>query len=219
MVYRHTERSERVRADSRARILRTARKLFSRRGYDATTMREVADEAGTSIGNLYFYFRNKEELLETLMAEAREPLWAWADTVAASAPAGPARLAIILYSNLVGLLGSARDLTRAVVVEGAPPELSERIIAAHRARMREALRTNLPEMPEGELDLAAAAWTGASQSLLRRHLHGEVDRDPLRLAEYALRWNLRGLRVPETEIDTAVSTARQLLSHRFGELG
>ena len=93
MVYRHTERSERVRADSRAKILRAARKLFSRRGYEATTMREVADAAATSIGNLYFYFRNKEELLETLMAEAREPLWAWADSIADSAPPGPARLA------------------------------------------------------------------------------------------------------------------------------
>ena len=219
MVYRHTERSERVRADSRAKILRAARKLFSRRGYEATTMREVADAASTSIGNLYFYFRNKEELLETLMAEAREPLWAWADTMTATVPPGPARLAIVLYANLIGLLGTARDLTRAVVVEGAPPDLAERILAVHRARMREALRTNLPEIPEDELDLAAAAWTGAAQSLLRRHLHGEVARDPLKLGEYALRWNLRGLGVAESEIEAAVRTAKQVLSPRLGELG
>ncbi len=37
--------------------------------------RQVADVAGTSIGNLYFYLKNKEALLETLMSEARAPLW------------------------------------------------------------------------------------------------------------------------------------------------
>ncbi len=215
MAYHQTERSEKVRAASRTRILRAARKLFARRGYDATTMRQVADAAGTSIGNLYFYFENKEALLETLMGEARAPLWQWADAAAARLPLGPARLAILLYANALGLLGLDRDLTRAVIVEGAPPEIAERIVAVHRARVRDALRTNFPRIPEDELELAASAWVGAGRGLLERLVRGEIEREPIGIAEYAVRWNLRALRVAEPEIEAAVAAATRAVSEHF----
>ena len=49
---------------TRAGIVDAAMKLFRAGGYDATTMRAVADEAGVSIGNAYYYFSGKEELVQ-----------------------------------------------------------------------------------------------------------------------------------------------------------
>ena len=45
---------------TRALILETAMRLFQERGYDKTTMRAIAAEAGVSVGNAYYYYAGKE---------------------------------------------------------------------------------------------------------------------------------------------------------------
>ncbi|MBN0044364.1 TetR family transcriptional regulator [Streptomyces actuosus] len=49
---------------TRALILETAMRLFRERGYDRTTMRAIAQEAGVSVGNAYYYFAGKEHLIQ-----------------------------------------------------------------------------------------------------------------------------------------------------------
>jgi AcrR family transcriptional regulator len=49
-------------------ILEATARVFERRGMALTT-RDVADEAGVSVGSLYQYFNNKEELLSALVAQ------------------------------------------------------------------------------------------------------------------------------------------------------
>lgn len=49
---------------TRALILATAMRLFQERGYDKTTMRAIAQEAGVSVGNAYYYFESKEFLIQ-----------------------------------------------------------------------------------------------------------------------------------------------------------
>ena len=49
---------------TKALILETALEMFRERGYDETTMRAVAQKAGVSLGNAYYYFRSKEFLIQ-----------------------------------------------------------------------------------------------------------------------------------------------------------
>ncbi|WP_328670285.1 TetR family transcriptional regulator [Streptomyces sp. NBC_00322] len=49
---------------TRTLILETALRLFQERGYDRTTMRSIAKEAGVSVGNAYYYFASKEHLVQ-----------------------------------------------------------------------------------------------------------------------------------------------------------
>ncbi len=51
---------------TRELILKTALTLFAKQGYDATTMREIAGEAGVSLGLAYRYFQSKESLVLAL---------------------------------------------------------------------------------------------------------------------------------------------------------
>jgi TetR/AcrR family transcriptional regulator, repressor for uid operon len=53
-------------AERRERILEAAEHAFVRHGFHATTMQHVADEVGTSAGNLYRYFPSKEAIVEGL---------------------------------------------------------------------------------------------------------------------------------------------------------
>lgn len=52
---------------SRARALDAALKLFSSQGFGATSMRQIADRAELSMGNLYHHFPNKEALFQRLL--------------------------------------------------------------------------------------------------------------------------------------------------------
>jgi len=59
---------------SMAKALEAALELFSTQGYGATTMREIAERSGVSVGNLYHHFSGKEELFQRLLDEYWERL-------------------------------------------------------------------------------------------------------------------------------------------------
>jgi AcrR family transcriptional regulator len=67
-------------ARTRSAIIDAALKLFRERGYDATTMRAIAGEAGVSVGNAYYYFDSKERLIQGFYDRAQ------VDHAAASRP-------------------------------------------------------------------------------------------------------------------------------------
>ena len=62
------EKSER----SRRLVLDAALRLFSTRGYRATSVRDIAEAAGVSTGNLYHHFPDKEAIFRTLLDEYRD---------------------------------------------------------------------------------------------------------------------------------------------------
>ena len=60
--------------DVRARIFDSALRLFSQRGYAATSLREVAEEAGASKPMIYYYFGSKEQLYGSIVQEILEEM-------------------------------------------------------------------------------------------------------------------------------------------------
>jgi AcrR family transcriptional regulator len=62
-------------ARTREAIVAAALELFRQNGFERTTMRAVAERAGVSVGNAYYYFSSKEELVQgfydQLVAEHR----------------------------------------------------------------------------------------------------------------------------------------------------
>lgn len=57
---------------TKAQILETAIELFKERGYDATTMRVIAEKAEVSLGSAYYYFQSKEHLIQFLYKKMQE---------------------------------------------------------------------------------------------------------------------------------------------------
>lgn len=90
---------------SRAAILSAALDLFQERGYEATTMRAIADRAGASLGSSYHYFPSKEHLVLEFYRHTHEL------HAAAIAP---------LLAREKDLAGRLRGTIRAVVVTCEP---------------------------------------------------------------------------------------------------
>jgi AcrR family transcriptional regulator len=59
-------------AERRAEIVRAAVKLFSERGYYNTTIQQIAREAGISVGLVYQYFREKDDVLFLALKDVLE---------------------------------------------------------------------------------------------------------------------------------------------------
>ena len=62
----------RKKLESRSAILEAASRLIEERGYDATTMRDIADAAGVSHQTLYNYFPTKALVVHGLLTADRE---------------------------------------------------------------------------------------------------------------------------------------------------
>jgi len=58
---------------TREAILKAALEQFGKKGYDRATMRDIAKQAGVSVGNAYYYFQSKEEMiLEVFVRSQRD---------------------------------------------------------------------------------------------------------------------------------------------------
>lgn len=57
---------------TKSTIIEAALGLFEEVGFDATTMRAVAQRAGVSVGNAYYYFDSKDELIQGFYDQAAE---------------------------------------------------------------------------------------------------------------------------------------------------
>jgi len=55
--------------EKQLQILKTAEHLFASKGFDGTSVRDIADEAGVNIAMISYYFRSKEKLMETLFEQ------------------------------------------------------------------------------------------------------------------------------------------------------
>lgn len=64
-------RLERRKARTRAAIVAAAAELFQTRGYDATSIQQIAERADTGVGTLYGYFASKDDVLREVLFEAR----------------------------------------------------------------------------------------------------------------------------------------------------
>jgi AcrR family transcriptional regulator len=70
MSPRTADQNEQIRAQSRRRIIDQALGLFAEHGYAGTSVRMIAEAAGTSPGLLYNYFENKQALLHAIFEES-----------------------------------------------------------------------------------------------------------------------------------------------------
>ena len=113
--------------DKRRQLLDAAVRVFARKGYHASRVGDIAEEAGVAHGLLYHYFKSKDQVLEAVFHENWSLLVARIESVEETDEPAADQLrhisAIVLRTWL-----HLPDVVRVVIQEfGRSPELAERI--------------------------------------------------------------------------------------------
>ena len=113
--------------DKRRQLLDAAVRVFARKGFHASRVGDIAEEAGVAHGLLYHYFKSKDQVLEAVFHENWSVLLARIESVEESdEPAADQirHIAAIVLRTWLHL----PDVVRVVIQEfGRSPELAERI--------------------------------------------------------------------------------------------
>jgi AcrR family transcriptional regulator len=87
-------------AETRTRILDAAMDLFRRQGFEETTMREIAAEAGVATGAAYYYFDSKDAIALAFYDQSQRELESSIEQALASGKHLGERLAALLEAKL-----------------------------------------------------------------------------------------------------------------------
>jgi AcrR family transcriptional regulator len=113
-----------------ARLISAAVRMFSTRGYSAVGIREIAREAGVTIGALYHYAPSKEALFLRILSEAYVSATAQLQAAADSTDVAPDRIAAMIRAQVQGEV-SGRDVWNVTKAElrALTPEARNQVIA------------------------------------------------------------------------------------------
>lgn len=148
------------RREHRDRIVIAAVGLFARRGFHRTSMQQIADELGMSVGSLYQYFRNKDAIIvEATRVKDRT-------SAASLGQVGDAAgLAHLLRDTLRQIAAGPAEtaaLNCEIVAESARnPVVAERLndqFDGARAMLADALRATHPGLSEAEAGARAELY-------------------------------------------------------------
>jgi AcrR family transcriptional regulator len=126
----HFSNRRSLRADARrVEIMRAAARVFRARGFAASGMRDIAVAARLSPGNLYHYFRGKDELLFFCQDHAADRLLAALAAATRDRRRLPLRLRDLAAAHVLCLVDEVEGSAAHLEVDALPRRLRTRIVA------------------------------------------------------------------------------------------
>jgi AcrR family transcriptional regulator len=134
---------------TRERILETALTLFLAKGYEATTLREIATAADCSLGLAYRYFASKESLVVTFYERTAHEL----EAAARQLPPGPlaARFAAVMQAKMERLT-PYRDAFGSLFAAALNPQSGVAVLGESRTGVRRSVAAIFTAVVEGATD-------------------------------------------------------------------
>lgn len=137
---------------TRERLLAAGEQVFAREGYDGARLADIAEEAGCSVGAVYFRFKDKDALFfaiaEAFADQAR------ADFAARMAAQGPRQASAFVrdfVTDVARTLGQHRGLFRAIVERGFDHPLAAETVFGLRDELAERLGAALGGVPAAKV--------------------------------------------------------------------
>jgi AcrR family transcriptional regulator len=209
MVYRRTERGDERYLKRRTQLIAAARALFTEQGYDETTMQNVVRKAGTSIGNCYFYFSNKEALLQVVIQDIISDIWTSADQALQNVPSGIKKLAFIFYQSITMMLENEAT-GRLMLMALSLPSVRNAVFLDYRKRVRHLIDDNPGLFVDEDVDFKINAAQGAAIALIEMILLDDMEYEPSKIGYFLARWNLQAIGLPQNAVEDALDNLKYI---------
>jgi AcrR family transcriptional regulator len=115
-------------SDRRIEILKSAAAAFRRRGYHGASVDEIASALEMTKGNLYYYFKNKEEILYACHEYSLDKMLALMADVEAEASSPEAKLRRLVLAFVHLILDDLHGTALTLDPEALSPPLLKRVI-------------------------------------------------------------------------------------------
>lgn len=190
--------------ERRREILRAASLAFRARGFHAAGMREIADALGMTVGNLYYYFASKQDLLAFCQEDTLHRLLQLVRWVRARELRADERLRLVVVGHVCTLNEATPGSLAHLEVEALPPAARRRILA-RRDRYQRALRDIVAEGTRARVfravdpQVAALALLGAVNWTVR-WFRPEGPATPRAIGAQMAEHLVRGLLAPGVEL-------------------
>ncbi|HLT05202.1 MAG TPA: TetR/AcrR family transcriptional regulator [Pseudomonas sp.] len=153
---------------ARGKLLQTAARLFRRKGYERTTVRDLATAVGIQSGSIFHHFKSKEEILRAVMEETVIYNTALMESALADASTLPERVLALIRCELQSIMGGTGEAMAVLVYEWRSlSEENQAHILALRDRYEELWLQVLEEA-------RAAGYVQSDPFILRRFLTGAL---------------------------------------------
>lgn len=207
MQARKVSQATQGRSAGETAILDAAVKLFSEKGYDAVSMRGVAQEAGVSKANIYHHFESKEALYRTILFASAAELSGLVSDLAESERAFDARIFEFSSAHLGHMRGNAlssRVILREafsgdeahsrMLVDEVFGEIFERLVAIFRSGQQAGvLRADLDPALCATLLIGADVFFFQAGGILNHLPQAEFAQNPSRFSQQMVEVMLHGM--------------------------
>ncbi|MEO1164847.1 MAG: TetR/AcrR family transcriptional regulator [Chloroflexota bacterium] len=165
--------------NTRTRILLVASRLFAEKGYEATSVRDIASELGIANPSLYYHFKSKSEILGELLAEPFKLIEVAVEE--AEQLSDDARLRRIIHGLLEALEVHGGIAVTAFQVGESMPETLQTVVASQQLKVFELIAQHTAEDNRNlRITMAITGVQGIVQELLRSSDDGDAFVEQLR---------------------------------------
>ncbi len=218
MAYRRTAHMEERVSRRKQEMITAAEALIREHGYKATTMQDVAQKAGTSIGNVYFYFSNKDEMVMEVIDHLCEEIWSGDDLEKMDLSAYPPYSIEALDDYLkITAIFKKKHFAKAILGGATYPGFRERLIRffEEKSSRRYAKYSDFYEGIDREL--AFACHFGSVINVMMKVLQEELDRTPEEVGKFLARWKLQARGLQVEAVNKAMADLDELINRVYSQ--
>jgi len=181
-------------------ILKTAKKLFSDQGYEKTSVRQIVEEANTSMGNLYFHFPNKLSILKTICKNYINILRKQISQIHSLSFCSEVSFALDLKIGYINTLENPKLFPLWLVIRKIP-EIHKYSLENKKIRLQTFFGD---KFPPDELETLAMAIQGIADSFYEQKGEGKLDEDSIKPGYQIIDYSLRLLGYSQHRIQDVI---------------
>ncbi len=192
------------------KIINAAKKLFLTKGYEKTTMRDIVKSAETSIGNCYFYYKNKEAILKEIVISEIDEFEKVLEKTIEPITDVSKKIAIAMYTDIMSRLDESNfDCHfKLFIISLQLPSIRTYIFDTIKKYFEKLVPIDL--IKQDEIQLVLTTYLSSSFFITESYFKKEIPLSPHKIALFITKWNLKAFGMHHKDVEESIKYLNEL---------